>query len=224
MADKGVIIEFDFAAFAGAELLYKTTANFLKELDKLPFDKATEARYFAGNDYQSGFASYFQVAKTKKTAAKAGKDLSCAFNNALTEKLDSAVTAQFKNFIKALVDKGVKVVILTRSDIENEKLKSAFAPILGELVSLYHDESNCYGALKWDSWRRAYVKCKLNRISTVAVAGSGYSVKSALVAGIGSMAVLIDHVAYQDFGGADEVVKELSGTTAKKLLEILRVD
>lgn len=224
MADKGVIIEFDFAVFAGAELLHKTTSAFLKNLDKIPFNDVLEAKYLAGGNYQGGFAEYFPTVKTKKTAAKAGKDLSAAFNKALTEKIASAITPQFKNFVKALVDKGVKVVIATRADIEDESIKTAFAPLLGEKVVLYHEESACYGAVKWDSWLRACAKCGLNRVSTIAVAGSGHSVKSALVAGMGSMAVVNDRVAYQDFGGADDVVKELSGPTAKRLLEILRVD
>ena len=37
------------------------------------------------------------------------------------------------------------------------------------------------------------------------------------------MAVLNDHVAWQDFGGANEVVNELSGPTARRLLEIFRM-
>ena len=47
--------------------------------------------------------------------------------------------------------------------------------------------------------------------------------KSALIAGMGSMAVVNDHVAYQDFGGADDVVRELSGPTARRLLEVFRI-
>ena len=40
---------------------------------------------------------------------------------------------------------------------------------------------------------------------------------------MGSVAVLNSHVAYQDFGGADEVVRELNSAAAKSVLEILRV-
>ena len=42
-------------------------------------------------------------------------------------------------------------------------------------------------------------------------------------AGMGSIAVVNDHVAYQDFGGADETVTALDAAAAKKVLEILRV-
>jgi hypothetical protein len=39
---------------------------------------------------------------------------------------------------------------------------------------------------------------------------------------MGSVAVTSPHVAYQDFGGADEVVSELNAAAAKTILEILR--
>ena len=77
--------------------------------------------------------------------------------------------------------------------------------------------------MKWDAWRRACVANRLRHLSTVAVTGSGFGVKSALIAGMGSMAVVNDHVAWQDFGGADEVVSELSGPTARRLLEVFRM-
>ena len=37
------------------------------------------------------------------------------------------------------------------------------------------------------------------------------------------MAVVNDHVAYQDFSGVNEIVKELNAATAKTALELLRV-
>ena len=53
--------------------------------------------------------------------------------------------------------------------------------------------------------------------------GSGYGVKSALLAGMGSIAVINDHVAYQDFGGADYVVDKLDASVAQKILDMLKV-
>ena len=77
--------------------------------------------------------------------------------------------------------------------------------------------------MKWDAWRRACVANRLKHMCTVAVTGSGFGVKSALIAGMGSMAVMNDHVSWQDFGGADEVVEELSAPTARRLLEVFRM-
>jgi hypothetical protein len=113
------------------------------------------------------------------------------------------------------------VVISTRADID--AVKSAFEDVLDENVSLYQESSQTYGSVKWDAWRRACASNKLRNFTTVAIAGSGYSVKSALVAGMGALAVVNDHVAYQDFGGADDVVKSIDSRLADKVLSILKV-
>ena len=75
---KGVIVEFDFAAMDGANLLFDVTKKFLAGLDNIPFDERIEAQHLAGGNYQGGLAEYFAVVKTKKLAAKAAKDLSAA--------------------------------------------------------------------------------------------------------------------------------------------------
>lgn len=222
MADKGVIVEFDFAAANGAETLRKTVGKFLKDLDGIPFNPKIEAREFAGRDYLDAFARRFAAAKTKKTAAKAAKEFPTAFAKALAAAVPKAVTPTFRNFVKALADKGVKVVIATRAPLED--VQDAFEGLVGDNVILQHEDSPGYGAFKWDSWRRLCATNRIHRTSAVAVTGSGYGVKSALVAGLGSVAVSNEAVAYQDFGGADDVVRELSGTTAKRVLQALRIE
>jgi len=221
MVEKGVIVEFDFAAMEGAGLLQETTACFLGDLDGIPFDARIEAKYLSGGNYQGALAEYFAVVKTKKTAAKAARDLSAAFVKALDEAVPKSVTPAFRNFVKALSDKGVKVVIATRADVD--RVAPAFAPILSDKVVLYHEESQTYGAVKWDAWRRACVAERLKPFNAVVVTGSGLGVKSALIAGIAALAVTNAHVAYQDFSGADAVVSELGAPAAKKVLDILRV-
>ena len=224
MADevkKGVIVEFDFAAMDGAGLLYRTTEVLLKEIDDIPFNARIEAQHLAGGNYQGGLAEYFAVVKTKKTAAKAAKDLADRFEAALNAAVPAAVTPAFKNFVKTLADKGVKVVISTRANLE--AVQGAFADVLCDGVVLYQETAPTYGCVKWDAWRRACVANKLRNTMAVAVTGSGYGVKSALLAGIGSVAVTNDHVAYQDFGGADMVFDELDAKAAGEVLRLLRV-
>lgn len=218
---KGVIVEFDFAVLNGADVLYRTTAALLREIG-IPFDARIEARHLAGGNYQGGLAEYFAVAKTKKTAQKAAKDLAEAFRRALEAEMPKAVTPGFRNFVKALVAHGVRVVIATRADLK--VARPAFADLTGGDVSLYQETSQTYGSVKWDAWRRALALNKLRSTTTLAVTGSGYGVKSALVAGMGALAVINDHVAYQDFGGADEVVKSLDAAAAKVVLGVLRMD
>ena len=217
---KGVVVEFDFAAMNGAELLYGITERLLKE-NEIEFSPRAEAQHLAGGNYQGGLAEYFAAIKTKKTAQKAAKDLADAFRKALGEAVPKAVTPAFKAFVRALAEKGVRVVISTRADIA--QVQGAFADLVGEDVALYQEPSQTYGSVKWDAWRRACAMNKLRNTMTLAVTGSGYGVKSALLAGMGSLAVVNDHVAYQDFGGADAVVKTLDAATAKTILGIMRV-
>ena len=224
MADavkKGVILEFDFAAMDGASILFQVTKKLLEGIDNIPFDERIEAQHLAGGNYQGGLAEYFAVVKTKKMASKAAKDLAAAFGAALEVAVPKAVTPAFRNFVTMLSSKDVMVVISTRADIE--KVRPAFAGLLGENVVLYQETSATYGSIKWDAWRRACAVHKLRNVGTIAITGSGFGVKSALIAGLGSVAVTSPHVAYQDFGGADEVVKELNSATARTVLEVMRI-
>ena len=216
MDGRGVVVEFDFAAMDGAGLLFRTTKKFLKDLDKIALDDALEARYLAGRTYSDGLARLFASVKTKKTAQKAARDLAAAFNSVVTAAVPETVTLQFRNFIKALTDAGLAVAIATRADVE--AVRPAFEPVLGERVILYHEESETYGFPTWESWRRACMALEMKHAMVRAVSGSGFGVKSALVAGMKSVAVINDRVAWQDFGGASEIVDELSGKTAKRVL------
>ena len=217
---KGAIVEFDFAAMNGADLLFETTKKFLKDLDGIPYDDLAEARHMAGSNYQGGLAEYFSVVKTKKTAAKAAKELSDAFAAALDEAVPKSVTPSFRNFVRALAAKGVKVVIATRADVS--KVQGAFLSLLAQNVVMYHEESPTYGCVKWDLWRRACAANGLRHVSTIAVTGSGNGVKSALFAGMGSLAVPKARTAYQDYTGANAVVDELNADAAKEALKVLR--
>lgn len=217
---KGVVIEFDFAVLNGAELLYNITEKVLMDND-IAFNSRVEAQYLTGNNYQSALTNYFSDIKTKKTAQKAAKDISEAFASALTSLVPNVVSASFIAFIKALSSKGVKVVIATRSNIE--LVKSAFDSVLDENVSLFHETSRIYGSAKSDAWRKACASNDLSSNMSVAIAGSGYSVKGALLAGLGVLAVVNDRVAYQDFGGANDVVKTINSKLADKVLSVLKV-
>jgi hypothetical protein len=223
MADRGIVIEYDFAAMNGAEMLYELTAGFLRSLDGIGLDRPTEARFLAGGNYQGGLQDLFGEVNIKKTAAKAAKELSEAFNAALTKSVVSSVGPDFRDFVLAVLGKGLKVVIATRADVDSAAVKEAFGELTGAGAVLYRERSLCYGSVKWDSWRRACAQNSMRNVSSVAVTGSGFGVKSALVAGMGAVAVVNDHVAYQDFGGADALVDRLDASVARTLFGIMKV-
>ena len=220
-AKKGVVVEFDFAAAPGADILYATTERLMKEND-VPFSPRIEAQHLAGGNYQGGLAEYFASVKSKKLPSKVAKDLSAAFREAMTEAFPSAVTDDFKAFISKLLSKGVKVVIATRADMG--VVKETLNDFLDDCnLALYEEISSTYGSVKWDIWRRAAATNHLRSYTTIAVAGSGFSVKSALLAGMGAVAVANPRVEYQDFGGANEIFDKLDGAAASAILRIFNV-
>ena len=214
---KGVIVEFDFTVLNGADILFNTAKTLLKG-SGIALDARLEAMHLAGGNYQGALAELFGKVGASGDAAALARELNAAFNAAVAEKAAAAVTAPFKSFVKTLLDKGVKVVVATRGDAP------ALAAAIGDdRVVAYAEPSATYGSCKWDAWKRA---CRLNGLHemlTAAVTGSGFGVRAALVAGMSALGVMNDHVAWQDFGGADEVVDTLDKKAADAVLKMLKV-
>ena len=214
---KGVIVEFDFTVLDGAGLLFDTAKKLLKGYG-IDLNARLEALHLAGGNYQGALSELLEKTDARGDAAALARELNSAFNAVVAERTTSAVTPSFKNFVKALLDKGVKVVVATRGNAP------ALAAALGDdRVVGYAETSATYGSCKWDAWKRA---CRLNgmhEMLTAAVTGSGFGVKAALVAGMSALGVTNDHVAWQDFGGADEVVDTLDKKAADIVLKMLKV-
>ena len=217
---KGVIIEFDFAAAEGAKVLYKATEKVLKD-NEIDFSTRIEAQYLAGGNYFGGLREYFAAIKSKKAPDNIAKELAARFSADIAAVVPKAVTADFKAFVKRLLEKGLRVVVATRANLDS--VRSAFAEFDSPDFDLYQEVSNVYGSVKWDAWRRAAVSNHLISYCTLAVAGSGYSVKGALLAGMGVVGVMNDHVAYQDFGGANEIFTKLDASAADKVCRVMKV-
>ena len=214
---KGVVVEFDFAVLNGAEILFDVASNVLKEYG-ITLDARLEALHLAGGNYQGALAELFEKVGCDADPAAVARDFSAAFNAAVTEKSAEAVTPAFKNFIKALREKDVKVVVATRGDAE-----ALAAVIDDEQVVVHAETSSTYGSCKWDAWKRA---CRLNgmhEMLSAAVTGSGFGVKAALVAGMSALGITNKRVEWQDFGGADDVVDVVDKKAADIVLKMLKV-
>ena len=217
---RGVIVEFDFTAIDGAQILFDTAKKLLADKG-VDLTIKLEAMHLVGGNYQGALAELYEALGRKCDAASAARDLAEAFAKALTEKAAAAVTSGFKGFVKALVEKDVKVVVATRSNLD--ALRPAFDGFDPEKVVLYAEPSMTYGNGKWDAWRRACNQNGLVDMLTVGVTGSGNGVKAALVAGMSAIAVIHDHVAYQDFGGADVAVESIDAKLANDVFAMLHM-
>ena len=217
---RGVVVEFDFTALDGSQILFDTARKLFGGLG-VELDVKREALHLAGGNYQGGITELFASLDKEGDAQAVARNLAQAFSSALTARVADGVTPDFKAFVQRLASQGVKTVIATRADI------SALRPLLeglnAEMVVPYAETSSTYGNCKWDAWRRACGANGLHEILAVGVAGSGAGVKSALVAGLSALAVIHDHVAYQDFGGADAVVEKLDASAADEALRMLHL-
>ena len=214
---KGVVVEFDFAVLNGAEILFETASTILKGYG-ITLDARLEALHLAGGNYQGALAELFGKVDCEAEPAAVARELNSAFNAAVAAKAPAAVSPAFKSFIKALQDKGVKVVVATRGDA------AALAEAIADPQVVVHAEtSSTYGSCKWDAWKRACRHNGLHEMLTAAVTGSGFGVRAALVAGMSALGISNKRVEWQDFGGADDVVDIVDKNAADIVLKMLKV-
>jgi hypothetical protein len=214
---KGVVVEFDFAVLNGADLLFDVASGILKGYG-VSLDARLEALHLAGGNYQGALAELFAKVGCEADPAAVAAELNAAFNAEVTAKSVEAVTPAFKNFIKVLQEKNVKVVVATRGDAA-----ALAAAIDNPDVVVHAETSSTYGSCKWDAWKRA---CRLNGLHemlTAAVTGSGFGVRASLLAGMSALGVTNKRVEWQDFGGADDVIDAIDKKAADIVLKMLKV-
>ncbi|MGN0852319.1 MAG: hypothetical protein ACI4Q3_02955 [Kiritimatiellia bacterium] len=217
---RGVIVDFDFTALDGAQLLFDVAKRQLAAAG-IDLTIKLEALHLAGNNYQGGLNELAQKLGVDLDAAAAARELAAAFNAALVENIAAAATPGFKAFVKALTDQGLKVVVASRAGAD--ALAPALEGLDPELVIPYSEPSPTYGNGKWDAWRRACNANGLVNLLTVGVTGSGKGVKAVLWAGLSALAIIHPHAAYQDFGGADVTAEGFSAALANDVLRMLHL-
>lgn len=217
---RGVIIEYDFTAIDGAQILFETTSKLLAK-EGIELDIKREALHLNGGNFQGALTELAEALKVKLDAADVAQKLSRTFKDELTKASVSALTPGFKAFVKALTAAGLKVVIATRAD--TAKLEKALEGLNDPQIVVYSEPSNTYGNCKWDAWKRACTQNNILNLLAVAITGSGNGVKSALIAGLSALAIVHDHTAWQDFGGADVVAPSFNAALASEVLKMLHM-
>ena len=216
---RGVIVEFDFAVLAGHDFLMDICRKRLDQ-EGIKFDAGMAARFMGGKSFSSGLNALCN--KLQKTLDVPAVIADC--NEQFAESVKGALgrTAPgFIDFVNALVSKNLKVVVLTRSD--GEAVKALFSNLPPEKVVVLHDAANSFGYCSWDGWRRAARKCDLHERLCVAVAGSGFSVKGALNAGMGVIVKDNAVTEYQDVSGCDVRIADFTAKLTDEVVRILRV-
>ncbi|MDD2460420.1 MAG: hypothetical protein WC328_05950 [Kiritimatiellia bacterium] len=216
---RGVLVEFDFAVLDGHSLLLEICRTRL-EKEGVKLDAQWMARAMGGKSFSAGLNALCNRQHKTLDVPSVIAECNEAFAEKLTAKL-SAVPAGFLAFVKALLAKNIKVVLITR--LESETVLPALADVQGEKLVVLHDVPNGFGFITWEGWRRAARKSELHDRLCVAVAASGYSVKGAINDGMGVIAKPNPLTDYQDFSGCDVSVVEYTAKMAEDVGRILRV-
>jgi len=216
---RGMIVEFDYAVLPGHQLLL----NVCKEqfaAAGLEIDATLMARHMFGKSFARALNTLTaQQQKTLEDPSALITSCNAALSAALTASLAS-VPAEFLAFVRAVLDKGVKVIIISRANADAVR---ALFPDAGEKLIVQTDTSSGFGFLGWDVWRRAARKNELRERLCVAVTGSGFSVKGVLTSSMGAMYKDNPLVAYQDFSGGDIAVQKFDVALATDVARILRI-
>ena len=215
---RGMIVELDFAVLPGHQLLLDISKEQFAKAG-LQVDATILARYMGGKSFSNGL--HAMTSKYEKTID--GPALiaatNTAFSAALTEALKN-VPAEFIKFVSTLLGKGMKIIIISRADVESVK---ALFPNPSENLVFQTDTSSGFGFLGWDVWRRAARKNNLRERLCVAIVGSGFSVKGALTSSMGAMFKENPLTAYQDFSGGDVSIQHFNDALAHDVVAMLRV-
>ena len=218
---RALIVELDYTVLGGHKALLDI---FTKRLSKegialTPFDAA---RYLDGRLFAAGIGAICE-AKGKQTvdAPTVAAECQTAFSAAMDKAAASLPKAALDGVADLLKKDFGKVIVL--SCASEEALRAAFASVASPNLLLVHENATVYGSTAWETIRRVCRKNSLIERLIAILVGSGYSVKSAITAGMGVLAVPNPIVEYQDFTGADALVSEFNVETANELFRLLRI-
>lgn len=220
-AARALILELDYTVLNGHETLLNLFKKRLAKegIDLTAFDTA---RYLDGRPFAAGIGALCE-AKGKETvdAPEVAAECQAEFSAAMDTAIASLPKAALDGVADLLKKDFGKIIVL--SCASEEALKAAFESVATPNLLLVHENANIYGSTAWEALRRVCRKNSLVERLIAILVGSGYSVKSAITAGMGVLAMVNPLVEYQDFTGADALVSEFNVETANELFRLLRI-
>ena len=217
---RGLLVEFDFAVMPGHQLLLDICKEQLAK-EGLKIDEVLTARYMFGRSFVAGLSA---LCRAQEVSSFEVSDMVATCNEIFVEKIKdnlANVPAGFKEFIQAVADKGVKVVLF--SVAESETILSAFSDMPEDMLGASEDLTSSFGFTSWEGWRRFARKNGLHERLCVSICGSGLSVKGALTSGISVIVRDNEMVDYQDIGGYDKQIEEFDAGLADEVARLLHL-
>ena len=216
-----LVVEFDWTVIKGYDLLVKTAAKRLAA-EGVKLDSIAAAKFLVGKPFAVGLRDLCaaQGQETVDVPTVVG-EINAAFAEAVNAGLD-AIPAGFRDFAKKFLSCGVatKILLVTRGNAD--KVKEALG-IDSENLLVTADESALFGATSYEAFRILCHRGNADERLSVAVVGSGASVKAAVGAAMGALAQVTPANEWQDFTGADVLFDEFKGGLFADVERLLRL-
>jgi len=217
---RGLLVEFDFAVMPGHQIMLDVCKEQLAK-EGLNIDDVLMARYMFGRSFVAGLSA---LCRAQGVSSFEVSTMVATCNDAFAAKIKdnlSGISAKFKEFVKAVTGKGIKVVLF--SVAESEAIQAVFADMPEDMVAVSEDLTSSFGFTSWEGWRRFARKNGLHERLCVSVCGSGLSVKGALTSGVSVIVKDNDIVAYQDISGYDMKIEEFDTGLVDEVVRLLHL-
>ena len=201
---KGLVVEWDFVALDGVSRLFKACAEVLRE-SGVELTQALFASKLLGGRLASGLAA---IAGTGN-------------GEALAEIVDSP-RKEVLALAKDMAARGLKIGVVT-------ELSADFVqPLLSGIglagATVVSDTPSTVCGFGHKTWAHALHELNLSEQTGVALVASDASLKGAMCANLGVVAIPAAETSFQDFGGADYVADSFTPAIAETILATLKIE
>ena len=217
---RGVLVEFDFAVMPGHQIMLDVCKEQLAK-EGIKIDKILMARYMFGRSFVAGLSA---MCRAQEVTSFEVSEMAATCNGIFAERIKAKlkdIPKGFKDFAKAVADKGLKIVLF--SQVESEALQAVFSDLTDEQLGVSEDLTSSFCFTSWEGWRRFARKNGLHERLCVSIAGSGLSVKGALTSGVSVIVKDNDMVSYQDISGYDKQIEEFDTSLIKEVERLLHL-
>ncbi len=218
---RGMLVEFDYTVMPGHQIMLDICKEQLSKKG-LKIDAVLMARYMFGRSFVAGLSA---LCRAQDVSVFDFSEVATACNDIFADRIQAKlkdIPKGFKEFVKAVAAKGIKVVIFSQA--ESEAIQAVFPDLTTEQLGVAEDLTSSFCFTSWEGWRRFARKNGLHERLCVSISGSGLSVKGALTSGLSSIVKDNDIVAYQDIGGCDRQIEKFDVSLLDEVERLLHFD
>ena len=219
---EGLIFDLDTLACNGHDVLFNVLKKVIgkkgTKFTKFYFSKVCIAR-----NLNSLVPELIEEFKMKKAVEEELiEEVKSEYARALIN--DSKVVAGLLDLVKTAQKKDFAVGVFSNLDEESAQLLLEKVGLAESDVTLCPYSPRTINSFIGEHWRRLAVQLSVAPGSCIAITSDNNSCKAALSSGMRVVVLPTDISSFQDFGGANMIVDELSSSVIKEALKLLERD